>query len=196
MCVRGVHDRGVGRALPCGSRLCRPYGICSHRDGRASPSKECFDSSVTDREDVGPARPSPAFTGVVDLHSPAAVSELVALATHPDLTMRASVAMTLGRYVERRVAPTLAYLARDDDEPVRTFAISALGYVGDRSVVPELLAMAEDPDPRIRWTVASALGCLRDASAREVLEVLERDEESIVRMAAGRALAGLPRGWG
>lgn len=80
------------------------------------------------------------------------------LAIDPDLTVRETCALALGRIGR---AEDVEVLARHTESshplPLRRVCTAALGDLGERAAVPTLAALLHDPDPRLAELAATAL---------------------------------------
>jgi len=80
---------------------------------------------------------------------PAAIDELLRLATHAKPAVRRAVASALGKLAEcagiDAAVPCLCVLTRDTHPQVRQYAMLALGKIGDESALPALRDIANRP---------------------------------------------------
>lgn len=111
-----------------------------------------------------------AIEALACLESKEATDQLVFLMFDPDRNTRWRAAVALGMCGDRRAAPFLRTLLKDDkDAFVRVKAVAALGHLGTAEAVPDLAVAMADPDHRVRRQAALGLGRLGIRQAIPVL---------------------------
>lgn len=135
--------------------------------------------------------------GLLGPRAAAAVDDVAAHLTDPELTEEAAVALSfMGRdaYAPLRLATT------SDDPVVRREALRSLGKLreraplDDRAVVPLLLKGLADQDAEVRVVAATYLGIIDADDPGVVPALIEtlNDEDAEVRAAAATALGSFP----
>lgn len=91
---------------------------------------------------------SPAAMALRKIGSPA-VESLIELLSHPNPSIRSTVAYILGGIGDARVIEPLTRLATDSDEGVRIAMVEALAELGGDRAVAVLKLMLNDPQQRV-----------------------------------------------
>jgi HEAT repeat protein len=106
-----------------------------------------------------------------------------------ETSVRAAIAMALGRFSDPRAVSALVEALKDENDIVRANAAEALGsYYRDPRVIPALIHAADDSSPRVRSGAAKAMAKVHDDRIKGKLQVLTSDTNSDVRLTAAAAL--------
>lgn len=118
---------------------------------------------------------------------------MIAAASDPDASVRASAIQSLGRRGEPAVVPALLVAVSDTDIGVRAAAVTALSEFDTPTVLATIAGvLADDPAEHVRAQAAIILGRTGWSEARAPLERARRaDVSETVRRAAVVALARL-----
>ncbi|MBF0406076.1 MAG: HEAT repeat domain-containing protein [Candidatus Riflebacteria bacterium] len=119
------------------------------------------------------------------------VEKLIISASHPNETVRTSIAVVLGETNDPRAIKTLSGLVKDASGKVRTAAIEAIGNIGTTAAVQPAIEALKDSMESVRAKAAHVLGELSDTAAVEFLEKATHDGSEVVRCIAIRALAAM-----
>ena len=120
---------------------------------------------------------------------------LSGLDTDPQWSVRAALAVTLGRFAPDLAAARLEQLVRDPDPKVRAAALGAMTRLKLPTAAERLMTALADPDPALRMSAANGLGTLKTPGAAEALrrafDAARADPTYIARAAALAALVAV-----
>ncbi len=126
-------------------------------------------------------------------NSKEAQAEIGRAYAHPELSMRESAVLAMGRSMRPTWFPYIERELKSPSPALRYEAARAVGELGEegRPLLPALLPLVDDDDTEISLTAIWALGQVGGPSAKRLLERLARSKDEARRQAAADALEEL-----
>ena len=160
-------------------------------DTRYAPAKGLLTAMARDPK-ISPKLLAAVVYALHRLGDDSYTSELARMIQHPDMWVRATAAMVMGRMRQPSAIGPLKMLQSDETElVVRLQAAEALAMLGDGKSITMLEAWTKDQYIEDRVIAVQALGQIEDPRVVPVLRRVMRDnhQESLVRIAAAMGLA-------
>jgi HEAT repeat protein len=112
---------------------------------------------------------------------------------HPELTVRESAVLAMGRSMRPTWVPYIERELKNPSPAMRYEAARAVGELGEegRPLLPSLLPLVDDEDGEISTTAIWALGQVGGPSAKRVLQRIARSKDEARSVAANEALEEL-----
>jgi HEAT repeat protein len=109
---------------------------------------------------------------------------------HPELTVRESAILAMGRSMRPVWLPYIERELKSASPAMRYEAARAVGEMGEdgRALLPSLLPLVDDDDGEIATAAIWSLGQVGGPSAKRVLQRLARSKDDARRTAANAAL--------
>ena len=126
-------------------------------------------------------------------NSKEAQAEIGRAYAHPELSVRESAILAMGRSMRPTWIPYIERELKNISPAMRYEAARAVGELGEdgRSLLPHLLPLVEDDDSEISMAAIWSLGQVGGPNAKRVLERLARTKDDARRTAANAALEEL-----
>jgi HEAT repeat protein len=145
---------------------------------------------VTDPEQPLEARRRAVETVGYFAESKEAQAEIGRAYAHPEITMRESAIMAMGRSMRPTWFPYIERELKSPSPALRFEAARAVGELADegRPMLPSLLPLVDDDDTEIALAAIWSLGQVGGPSAKRLLERLARSKDATRSQAAEEAL--------